>query len=72
MKITDNIAYGLGQRAHKAGLSGIPMDDAIFMRYVEEKDPPLVVAVTYYISGHEAAKIKAESVVIDAADRFGA
>jgi len=71
MNIINNIAFGLGKRAHKAGLSGVPMDDELFKTHLEVDDPPIVAATMCYMDGYNRAKIKAESMVIDASDRFG-
>ena len=71
-EVHNDIAYGLGKRAYKAGLSGLPMDDELFAQYIEDNDHlPLTLTIVSYVSGYEAADIKATSVVIDASNRFG-
>jgi hypothetical protein len=49
-----NIAYELGQRAHKAGAECDPFDDAIFWTYLEDKDLPIVPTVKDYLRGYDA------------------
>ena len=72
MNMTIPDAYGLGKRAHKAGLSGLPLDDELFRKYIEENDHlPITPVIASYVNGYETAKMKAESMVIDASDRFG-
>lgn len=71
-KVHNETAYGLGKRAYKAGLSGMPMDDGLFERYIADNDHlPVVPTIRSYTEGFTAAQIKAESIVIDASDRFG-
>jgi hypothetical protein len=52
----DNIAYALGKRASKISAEGMPMDDEVFMNYVEKDDPPLVQAMQDYCEGFEDAR----------------
>jgi len=69
-KPLNETAYGLGKRGYKAGESGEAFSDKLFSEYVMRNNVPVVQAVGSYIDGYQAAKIKAESVVIDATDRF--
>ena len=51
-EVHNDIAYGLGKRAYKAGLSGLPMDDELFAQYIEDNDTvPLVPAIQAYTEG---------------------
>jgi len=72
MSIKIEIAYQLGKRGYKAGGDGFPMNDELFVQFVNDNEIPVVHAAISYIDGYTDADIKATGIVIDATNRFGA
>lgn len=72
MKLKNNTAYELGKRGYKLNKDEcLPMNDEVFTKYVEDEDVPLTVAIGSYVQGWHEKKMKEESEVIHAEDRFG-
>lgn len=48
---TESIPYQMGQRGHKTASECFPLEDAVFMEWIEKEDPPFARSVVEYVRG---------------------